>query len=235
LSERYERRALRTANVLLKNAASNALDKIIDKLHKDLVVTSTDGKLILGDTGVKLQQKTHQLFSGTIKFEDGSIRVIDDTKACFIKHNFAEYKIGIFYKFIAELEMLKSVLKDKLTTDLDEFNNSDKWIALQIVSGREGISLKNADHLVFLNIDFSAVSYFQAKDRMTTMDRKENTIFWIFAKNGIESKIYKTVQNKKDYTNGTFKRDFGIKDSIKNNNTTSKRGMVLHQTDKNNR
>lgn len=209
--------------------------KIIKKLHKDLVVTSTDGKLILGDTGTKLQQKTHQLFSGTIKFEDGSTRVIDDTKACFIKHKFEGYKIGIFYKFIAELEMLKAVLKDKLTTDLDEFNATDKWIALQIFSGREGISLRNADHLVFLNIDFSAVSYFQAKDRMTTMDRKENTIFWLFAKNGIESKIYKTVQLKKDYTNGTFKRDFGIKDSIKNNQTTDPRRLALHQAYQNNR
>ena len=28
-----------------------------------------------------------------------------------------------------------------------------------------------------MNIDFSAVSYFQAKDRMTTLERKENTIF----------------------------------------------------------
>ena len=184
--------------------------KIIEKLHRDFVVTSSDGKLILGDTGVKLQQKTHQLFSGTIKFEDGSTRVIDDTKACFIQNNFKDYKIGIFYKFIAELEMLKSVLKDKLTTDLNEFNSTDKWIALQITSGREGISLKKADHLVFLNIDFSAVSYFQAKDRMTTMDRKENTIFWIFSKGGIESKIYQTVLKKKDYTNGTFKKEFNI-------------------------
>jgi hypothetical protein len=209
--------------------------KIIEKLHKDLVVTSSDGKLILGDTGVKLQQKTHQLFSGTIKFEDGSTRVIDDTKACFIKHKFAEFKIGIFYKFIAELEMLKSVLKDKLTTDLDEFNNTDKWIALQIVSGREGISLKMADHLVFFNIDFSAVSYFQAKDRMTTMDRKENTIFWIFAKNGIESKIYKTVQNKKDYTNETFKRHFGIKNTSKNNQPTDPRRLAMHQANQDKR
>jgi hypothetical protein len=175
------------------------------------------------------------LFSGTIKFEDGSTRVIDDTKACFILHKFQGYKIGIFYKFIAELEMLKSVLKDKLTTDLDEFNATNKWIALQIQSGREGISLKAADHLVFLNIDFSAVSYFQAKDRMTTMDRKENSIFWLFAKDGIESRIYKTVQNKKDYTNGTFKRDFGIKNTIKNSEPTHKRGMVLHQTYQNQR
>jgi len=79
---------------------------------------------------------------------------------------------------------------------------------LQIVSGREGISLSKADYLVFLNIDFSAVSYFQARDRLTTMQRKENTIFWVFSKGGIEEKIYKAVQNKKDYTNDTFKRDF---------------------------
>jgi len=196
--------------------------KIIEKLHKDLVVTSKDGKLILGDTGVKLQQKTHQLFSGTIKFEDGSTRVIDDSKGQFILETFKDYKIGIFYKFIAELEMLKSVLKNKLTTDLDEFNSTDKWIALQIVSGREGISLKKADHLVFLNIDFSAVSYFQAKDRMTTMERKENTIFWIFAKNGIESKIHQTVLKKKDYTNGTFKKDFGISGSKENYQPTNR-------------
>jgi len=185
--------------------------KIIEKLHKDLVVKSSDGKLILGDTGVKLQQKTHQLFSGTIKFEDGSTRVIDTSKAEFIKDKFQGYKIGIFYKFIAELEMLRSVFKEKLTTDLTEFDTTDKNIALQIVSGREGISLRNADHLVFMNIDFSAVSYFQAKDRMTTLERKENTIFWIFAKNGIEEKIYKTVQGKKDYTNSTFLKEYGIK------------------------
>ena len=186
-------------------------NQIISKLIKDLVVTSKSGKQIIADTGVKLQQKVHQLSSGTIKFEDGSAQVIDSSKAIYIKDNFKDYKIGIFYKFVAELEMLKQVFGDQLTTDLDEFNTTDKNIALQIVSGREGISLKSADYLVFINIDFSAVSYFQAKDRMTTLDRKDNTIFWVFSKNGIETKIYKSVQNKKDYTNAIFKKDFGIK------------------------
>lgn len=184
---------------------------IIRKLHKDLVVISKDGKEIIADTGVKLQQKTHQLFSGTIKFEDGSYRVIDTSKAEFIKEKFKGYKIGIFYKFVAELEMLKSVFGNKLTTDLDEFNSTDKDIALQIVSGREGISLAKADHLVFLNIDFSAVSYFQSRDRLTTMERKENTIFWIFSKGGIEERIYKRVLEKKDFTLDCFKREYNIK------------------------
>ena len=151
------------------------------------------------------------MFSGTIKYEDGSTQVIDDTKACFIKHEFKEKKIAIFYNFVAELEMLKSTFKEMLTTDLNEFNTTDKNIALQIVSGREGISLSKADYLIFLNLQFSAVSYFQAKDRLTTMDRKSNDIYWIFAENGIEENIYKSVMNKKDYTNDTFKKDFGVK------------------------
>ena len=199
---------------------------IIRKLHKDLVVISKDGKEIIADTGVKLQQKTHQLYSGTIKFEDGTYRVIDTSKAEFIKEKFKCYKIGIFYKFVAELEMLRSVFKETLTTDLNEFNSTDKNIALQIVSGREGISLSKADHLVFLNIDFSAVSYFQARDRLTTMERKENTIFWIFSKGGIEEKIYRAVQSKKDYTNDTFKKDFRTGNTKENYNTTRKARLL---------
>ena len=184
---------------------------IIKKLHKDLVVKSSDGKLILADTGVKLQAKHLQLSSGTVKFEDGTSRVIDDTKACFIKEKFKGKKIGIFYKFKEELQMLKNTFKDELTTDLNEFDTTNKNIALQFVSGREGISLRNADYLVALNIDFSAVTYFQFKDRMTTLERKENTLYWVFAENGIESKVYKAVMNKKSYTNELFKKDYVIR------------------------
>lgn len=155
--------------------------KIIDKLKKDLVVTSSiSGKTIVADTAVKLQQKIHQLCSGTIKYEDGTTQIIDNSKALFIKEKFKDNKIAIFYNFVAELEMLKETFANKLTTDLDEFNTTDKWIALQIVSGREGISLAKADALIMLNIQFSAVSYFQSKDRLTTKDREVNNVFWIF-------------------------------------------------------
>jgi hypothetical protein len=182
---------------------------ITKKLVKDLVVkSSTSDKVIIADTGVKLQQKLHQLFSGTIKFEDGSYQIIDNSKALFIQEKFKNKKIAIFYNFIAELEMLKQTFGDNITNDLNEFNNTDKNIALQIVSGREGISLAAADYLIFFNLQFSAVSYFQAKDRLTTMNRKSNDIYWIFAKNGIEEKIYKQVQNKKNYTLNNFRKDY---------------------------
>ena len=180
--------------------------KIINKLKKDLVVTGASGKTIIADTGAKLMQKIHQLSSGTIKFEDGSFSIIDDSKVEFLKKNFSQFKIGIFYKYVAQLELLKQTFGSKITTDLDEFNTTDKWIAYQFQSGREGINLSKADYLVMLEIDFSAVTYFQAKDRMTIKDRTENRIFWLFGKNTIEEKIYKTVQNKKNFTLSHFNK-----------------------------
>ena len=152
--------------------------------------------------------KLHQMFSGTVKFESGNSMVMDYSKAEFIKKHFKGKKIGIFYKFTAELAALKEIFEDKLTTELDEFNTTDKCIALQIVSGREGISLKKAQALVYYNIDFSATSYWQSRDRMTTKERLFNDVYWIFAKGGIEKQIYKAVTKKKDYTLYHFKKDF---------------------------
>ena len=162
---------------------------------------------ILGDTGVKKMSKIHQLFSGTVKLESGKGMVTDLSKAKFIHAEFKNQKIGIFYKFKAEYDALKQVYGDALTDDLEDFNSTNKNIALQIVSGREGISLKKADCLVYYNIDFSALSYWQSRDRMTTKDSKSSDVYWIFAEKGIETKIYKTVTKKKDYTLRHFKKD----------------------------
>jgi len=115
--------------------------QIIDRLKKDNVVNGKNGAVILADTGAKMMQKQHQLFSGTVKLENGIGKVIDNSKAVFIKEHFKDRKIAIFYKFQQELRMLEDVLSDKLTTDLEEFNTTDKWIALQFISGREGLSL----------------------------------------------------------------------------------------------
>jgi hypothetical protein len=180
---------------------------LIKRLKKDLVIEGAVHTL-LADTPVKLMSKLHQMYSGTVKFEDGESMIIDTTKAEFIKERFAGQKIGIFYKFKEEFNALKKVFGDSLTETLEEFNGTDKHIALQIVSGREGISLRNAQSLVYFNIDFSATSYWQSRDRMTTKDRTENNVFWVFSEDGIEHEIYKAVVKKKDYTLAHFKKDF---------------------------
>jgi hypothetical protein len=185
--------------------------EIIERLRKDFVI---EGKkeTIIADSAVKLMSKLHQLYSGTVKFESGNSKIIDLSKAEFIKDYFKAGKIAIFYKFKAEYDAICQVYGDKnVTNNLDEFNTTDKIIALQIVSGREGISLKNAEYLVYYNMDFSATSYWQSRDRLTTMDRLSNEIFYIFASGGIEQQIYESVKKKKSYTSSYFINNNGIK------------------------
>ena len=180
--------------------------QLTSKLKKHLVIEGSED-VILADTPVKLMMKLHQMYSGTVKFESGNSMIIDLSKAEFIHDNFADSKIGIFYKFKEELNALKEVYGDDLCTDLSTFNETNKTIALQIVSGREGISLRKADALVYYNIDFSATSYWQSRDRMTTKERLESDVYWVFSRGGIEADIYKAVTKKKDYTLRHFKRD----------------------------
>ena len=194
-----------TENVLEVEMEKTTYD-LAKRLKKDLVIQGKN-EIILADTPVKLMTKLHQLYSGTIKFESGNSDILDYSKAKFIRSKFKNKKVGIFYVFKAELKALKHVYGDELTTELREFEQTNKSIALQIVSGREGISLKQADCLVYYNIAFSATSYWQSKDRMTTKERLENDVYWIFSRGGIEEKIYKAVTKKKDYTLSHFRKD----------------------------
>jgi hypothetical protein len=191
---------------VLRVPMSDMTYKMCRELRKHRVI---DGKeeVVLADTPVKLMQKLHQMYSGTVKFESGNSMVFDHSKAEFIYDRFEGQKVGIFYKFKAELKALQDVYGDELTTDLTEFDTTEKSIALQIVSGREGISLRKAQALVYYNIDFSATSYWQSRDRMTTRDSLKGNIFWVFSERGIETKIYKAVSGKKDYTISHFRKD----------------------------
>lgn len=181
-------------------------------LKKHKIYTGRSGEVILCDTAIKLMNKLHQVFSGTVLTEEGQGLGFDTTKARFIASHFEGQKIAVFYKFRCEAVMLQMVFAGRWTESPEEFANNDRMVFLsQIQSGREGINLSTADCLVFMNIDFSAVSYWQARARLQSRDReKECKIYWVFAKGGIERKIYEMVSKKKDYTLSYFKRDYEI-------------------------
>ena len=180
--------------------------ELVKRLKRDLLVEGKE-EVILADTSVKLQNKIHQLCSGTVKFESGNSKVIDHSKAKFIKERFKGKKIAIFYIFKEEFNLLKDVFPN-FTDSPEEFNQSnDKVFLGQIRSSREGVNLSSADSLIYYNIEFSALSYIQGKDRMTSKERiKDNDVYFIFAKGGIEKHIYKRVSNKLDFTNNYFKK-----------------------------
>lgn len=180
------------------------------KLAKNKFIT-INGHDIEADTAVKLQNKIHQISNGSILTETGEIIVLSDFKAKYIQNHFKGKKLAIFYYYRAEWQILKAVFGDTLTNDLQEFKDTDKHIALQQVSGSEGISLKEADVLVYYNFGFSNVKFVQGIDRLTTMNRKENNVYFVFSKGSINERIYNTiVYHKKDYILSAFKKDFDV-------------------------
>lgn len=184
----------------------NMVDKLCDKL-----VLQGKEETVLGDSPAKLMSKVHQIENGTVIFESGKTQILDTGKAEFIRDRFAGKKMAIFYYFKTEWELLKTVFGDSLTDNLYEFNTTDKHIALQQVSGSEGISLKAADVLIIYNNGYSGRHAVQMVDRMTTIDRKENNVYFIFCRSGINARIFKAVKSKRKYNDKMFMKDYARK------------------------
>lgn len=185
--------------------------KLMRRLKKDLIIRGKE-EVVLADTAAKLMGKLHQMSSGTVIFESGNSMILDTSKLDFIVNNFAHMRMGIFYKFKAEAEMLKQIFGDDITESLPDFDDGkSKHIMGQFLSMREGISLRNADVLIILTPDFSATTYFQARDRLTFKGRKDNNVHWILSDMGIDKDVFKSVMNKKTFTTSVFNRSkFGF-------------------------
>ena len=179
---------------------------LIERLEKDLIIEGKEN-VILADTGAKLMQKVHQLESGTIKFECGKSMILNTRKAEFIRDYFEGKKLAILYYFVEEFELLKLVFPN-FTTDLDEFNKTDKHYIGQQYSSAMGVNLSKAHCLVFYNFGYSGTNFIQARDRMTVKERPVNDVYFVYGKGSLSEKIHKTVSQKKNFT---------LKQYVKNN------------------
>jgi len=183
---------------------------LVKRLLKDKVIKGSAG-YIFGDTPAKLQSKVHQLYNGHCIIEDvngeTSNVILDTYKVDFIRERFKHDKIVIMYYYQNELKMIESVFGEAVTTDIDEFNNTDKSFALQ-QNTTEGINLSKADALVYLNLGFSGKNWIQSRDRMTVMGRKNNNIYLICESDGITEKILESVTKKKNFNSRMFKQNF---------------------------
>lgn len=187
--------------------------EMIKKLHVDKVIDLGDEKVILADSAVKAQSKMRQLFSGTVKYENGESEIVSTAKVDFIKQYFEGKKIAIYYEFIQEAKMLESAFPN-FTRDQVVFNTStDKVFISQFRSGREGVNLSTAYAIVAVNIAFSAVTYFQFKERMQYKGRTDAAkLFWIFSngingKKSIEDLVYETLTKKIPFTAKYYERN----------------------------
>ncbi len=178
------------------------------RIIKDGVIGRPTRRSVVADTGSKVMSKLRQIYNGHVITERHGAIVFDKSKADYIRNNFSG-RIAILYCFIAEGKMLREYFGDRATDDPDLFNAVSNSVFIgQVKSCREGVNLSSADHLIFLGIDYSALSYLQGRERASFLGRdRKNKIHYIFAEKGIEPKVYDVVKLKESYTIKHYRND----------------------------
>jgi len=201
------------------------------RIIKTGVIGKSKGRSVLADTGVKVMSKLKQLFNGHVITERHGTVIFDKSKVEYIRDTF-KGKTAIMYCYKAEEKMLKKVFGDRITEDPVEFNsNTDKVFIGQVRSSREGVNLSSADDVVFLGIDYSALSYLQGRERASYLGRdRSNKVHYIFAEKSIEPKVFEVVQSKENYTINHY-RDHRAAISEEANRQIRKRGLDGDQVD----
>ena len=186
--------------------------RMAKRIMDDGVIGRPGRRAILADTGAKVMSKLRQLWSGTVITEEHGAMITDDSKAQFVAKHFAGKKVAILYTFVAEREMIDRALAKAgiSVTDIpEEFNSTDNstWFRGQVQSCREGVNLSSADDLVFIGVDYSALSYLQGRDRASHWGRtRANRVHWILSDGGLEQRVFNTVKAKEDFTVAHYRR-----------------------------
>lgn len=186
--------------------------RLARRIMKDGVIGRPDCRSVLADTGAKAMSKLRQIYSGTVITEAHGPVIFDRSKAHYIRDYFAGRKIAILYCFNAEGDMLRKVFADTCTDSPETFNAVPQATYIgQVQASREGVNLSTADDLIFIGIDYSALSYLQGRDRASYLGRdRANRVHFIFAARGIEPRVYAQVRDKQNYTTAHYAADRGI-------------------------
>jgi hypothetical protein len=183
--------------------------RLARRIMKNGVIGRPDCRSVLADTGAKAMSKLRQIYSGTVITENHGPVIFDRSKAYYIRDHFQGRKIAILYCFNAEGDMLRKVFAHSCTDSPETFNADPQATYIgQVQASREGVNLSTADDLIFIGIDYSALSYLQGRDRASYYGRdRANRVHFIFAARGIEPRVYAQVRDKQNYTTAHYAAD----------------------------
>ncbi|MCU9933633.1 hypothetical protein NWE61_00025 [Mycoplasmopsis felis] len=192
-----------------------------------------DKSSILCDTSIKLLHTLRQLCSGYfIDDKTKSIINVNDSKLSELNSLIENsiYSFSIFYNYVGELNTIKEFIKEnhpeiviyEINGQNDQLNlaiNEQKRmiVLIQYQSGARGID--GLQHKIFNQIYYSLTLsgelFKQSKKRIHRIGQNQKVnYYYLFNKNSIENKIYKTLEKSIDYTLEMFNNDFNLTGEI---------------------
>ena len=127
-------------------------------------------------------------------------------------------RVIIFYNFKYEYELIKE-LCDKLNKpvstvngtikDLSNYNSKENAITLcQYQSAAMGINLQKCNKIIYFSLTLSSELFEQSKKRTHRIGQEKTCFYWyLITEKSIDENIYKTLQERKDYTDKLFEED----------------------------
>ena len=127
-------------------------------------------------------------------------------------------RVIIFYNFKYEYELIKE-LCDKLNKpvsavngtvkDLSNYNSKENTVTLcQYQSAAMGINLQKCNKIIYFSLTLSSELFEQSKKRVHRIGQEKTCFYWyLITEKSIDEKIYKTLQERKDYTDKLFEED----------------------------
>ena len=197
-----------TAKVrLVKCMPSKTVISLSERLKRDKTIELSND-IVIADSGASMVSKLHQLSGGTIIGEDSSHKLDAYKLNKAIELSLDKEKIAIYYKYDAEKELITRGLGKNWTSDLEEFQQSNKkWFVAQIDSASFGVDLHMCDCHIIYSLTWSGATYIQATNRMMNAKREHPVKVDVLVGLPIDNVIFDAVSKKKNFNARYYERN----------------------------
>lgn len=172
---------------------------------KDRLITVEDKELV-GDTSLTYMLYQRQLAS---QYNNNKFSTLRDLMES------TEDRILLFYNFNDEMEGIIEICKKLkkpvsiVNGDIKDLKNyedkSNSVTLIQYQAGAMGLNLQKANKLIYFSLTLSSELFEQSKKRIHRLGQNKTCFYYyLITKNSIEEKIYKTLLERKDFTNKLF-------------------------------
>ena len=178
------------------------------KFKKDRVLIKDDMELV-GDTVLTKMLYLRQLASMYNKNKIDKLKELLES---------TDDRLIIFYNFKYEYELIKDICEslhkpisvvNGSIKDLANYNTKDNAVTLcQYQSAAMGINLQKCNKIIYFSLTLSSELFEQSKKRTHRIGQNRTCFYWyLISEKTIDEDIYRTLQERKDYTDKLFEED----------------------------